>query len=138
MATRVVEGPGFSFSVPEGWTTRRTAAGLVASRGGSQVSATVFTLLKPYDPARFGAAARELDGVAARLAARSGGSVTESVTTVVDGRKIRAYRFVSKGIRTRIGFFLDGRREVQLLCTASSATDTDGACALLYASFSTA
>ncbi len=124
--------------MPAGWATRRTATALVASRGDSQVSATVFTRLKTYAPTRFAEAAKELDGVAAKLAAQSGGSVTESVSTVVDGRKIRAYRFESKGVHMRIGFVLEGRREYQLLCTSPGATDTDGACALLYASFSIA
>jgi hypothetical protein len=124
--------------VPAAWTTRRTGSALVASRGESHVSATVFVLLKRYDPTRFGAAAKELDGVAQRLAVQAGGSLTERTTTVVDGRRIRAYRYESKGEHLRIGFVLEGKREYQLLCAAPRATDTDGACSLLFSSFTLA
>jgi hypothetical protein len=135
VSTRIVHGPGLTFAVPAGWAVHRTAAAVVAKRGKSSVSATVFTLLKPYDPARFPAAAKELDGVAAKLAGEAGGAITEQVTTRVDGRRIRAYRFASKGAHMRIGFVLVGKREVQLLCDAPGSTDTDGACALLFATF---
>lgn len=93
---------------------------------------TTFRLLKPYDPKRFSAAARELDSVAARLAVQAGGKLTESVTTVVAGRRIRAYRFASKGVPTRVGFVLVGRREYQLVCSG----DTGGPCDMLFSSFS--
>jgi len=100
------------------------------------VSATAFPLLRPYRPALFDQAAKELDGVAARLAAQAGGKLTEQKTTTVDGRKIRSYRFEAGSDATRIGFVLDGRREVQLLCRAPTADgDPDGSCALLFDSF---
>lgn len=130
-----MRGPGFTFSVPAGWTTSRSLTRVVARDGEREVSATVFPLLKPYDPARFRDAARELDRVAAKLAARSGGSLTESVTTVVDGRKIRAYRYEAHGRHTRVGFLLEGKREYQLVCSAPAADGRDDACRLLYASF---
>jgi hypothetical protein len=130
-----VHGAGFSFSVPQAWRST-TATGIVAARrGNAVVSVRTFRLVKPYDPARFGAAAKELDGIAGRLASAAGASLTEKQTTTVDGVKIRAYRFGS----TRIGFFLSGRREYQLLCRlAPDGTDRDGACSLLFASFSAA
>ena len=59
----------------------------------------------------------------------------------VDGRRIRAYRFSAKrsgdgAYADRVGFVLDGKREVQLLCEAPAAAgDPEGACALLFASF---
>lgn len=110
---------------------KRTAHALAASRGDSQVSVTRFTLLKPYEPKLFDRTARELDGVASKLAARSGGKLDESVTTVVDGRKIRAYRYADKGTPMRIGFVLIGRREYQLVCSG----DTGDPCTLLFTSF---
>jgi len=121
--------------VPPTWGIRRSATALVAKHGDSQVSATVFTLLKPYDPAHFQAAARELDRIAAKLAAKAGGSVTDRASTVVDGRKTRAYRYVSKGMHMRIGFLLEGKREYQLLCVAPGTIDIDGACTLLFTTF---
>ncbi len=92
---------------------------------------TTFRLLKSYDPARFAAAANELDGVAARLAVQAGGKLTESTTSVVAGRKIRSYRFESKGVPTRIGFVLFGKSEYQLVCSGN----TGSPCDLLFSSF---
>ena len=137
VSTRVVQGPGFSFSVPAAWKTRRTRAAVVAERDRSRVSSTVFPLLKPYDPSRFGAAAKELDRIAGTLASRAGGTLTEKQTTTVDGRRIRAYRYEGGGKHTRIGFVLVGKREFQLLCDAPGSADIDGACALLFATFKT-
>lgn len=92
-----------------------------------------FTLVKRYDPSRFAAAAQELDGIAAKLAAASGTTLSAKETIRVGGRKIRDYRFGA----TRIGFFLSGRTEYQLLCQlAADGSDPDGACALLFSSFS--
>ena len=108
------------------------------------MSATAFTLLKPYSPKLFALAAKELDKVAANLAAQAHGTLTESATVTVDGRRIRAYRLTvrptsGKAYDERIGFVLQGKHEYQLLCRApAGAGDPDGACALLYASFTTA
>lgn len=134
-------GPGFGFSVPVGWTVERTVRAVGARRASALVSATAFTLLKPYSAALFARAAKELDAVAVKLAAQSHGKLTERATTTVDGRRIRAYRFTGRpptgaGYEERIGFVLQGKREYQLLCQAASgAGDPDGACALLFASF---
>jgi hypothetical protein len=130
-----VRGAGFSFAVPQAWQSSAATGIVAARRGNASVSVRTFTLVKPYDPARFGAAAKELDGIAGKLAAAAGTSLAEKQTTTVDGVKIRAYRFGS----TRIGFFLSGRREYQLLCRlAPDGTDRDGACSLLFASFNAA
>ncbi len=94
---------------------------------------TTYTLQKPYRPALFAAAAKELDGIAAKLAAEAGGKLTEKQTVQVDGKEIRAYRFGT----TRIGFVLVGRREYQLLCELPpDGRDADGACDLLFKTFS--
>jgi hypothetical protein len=135
VSTRVLQGPGFSFSAPSHWVASRTARATAARRGTAVVSATAFTLLKPYRPALFGAAAKELDGVAEQLASQAGKPLAERQTTTVDGRRIRAYRFGT----TRIGFVLDGKREFQLLCRMPpDGTDADGACKLLFSTFSVA
>jgi len=136
-----VRGPGFQFSVPAGWTVHRSSRTVDARREAAVVSATAFTLLKPYSPAGFARAAKELDGVAAKLAAQSRGTVTASATTTVAGTRIRAYRFTGRPATgapydERIGFVLRGKREVELLCQASAGSgDPDGACGLLFASF---
>jgi len=95
--------------------------------GGSRVSVTTYTLQKPYSPALFAAAAKELDGVAAKLAAAAGMALREKQTVDVAGEKIRAYRFGTM----RIGFVLVGTREYQLLCDNPGGA----ACALLFKSF---
>ena len=135
-ATVQLHGPGLRFSAPSGWEVRRAATSVSAAKGEARVSVTVFKLLKPYAPALFGRAAKELDGVAAKLAAQDGSTVQKRETTTVDGRKIRAYRFANDTLQTRIGFVLVGRREYQLLCEApAGARDPDGACTLLFSSF---
>jgi hypothetical protein len=143
-ANMTVKGPGFRFEAPAGWTAASTLRAAEARRdaaGSALVSATDFTLLKPYSPSLFAAAAKELDRVAAKLAAQSHSTLAQTTTVVVDGRRIRAYRLTvhpSSGAAfdERIGFVLRGKREVQLLCRAPvGAGDPDGACGLLYSSF---
>jgi hypothetical protein len=137
--TQGVRGAGFVVQVPQSWRVTRPANGVVARRGDFLVSVTTFPLQKTYEPGRFAAVARELDGVAAKLAAQAGGKVTERVTTTVDGRKIRAYRYTGGPTETHIGFVLDGKREYQLLCQMPvGGSDPDDACALLVDSFSVA
>jgi hypothetical protein len=138
--TQGVRGEGFTVEVPAGW--RVSGAGqakMTARKAGRLVSVTSFPLLKPYDPGKFRAAAKELDGIAAKLAAQAGGELTEKTTTTVDGRRIRAYRYVDGASRIHIGFVLVGKREYQLLCRLPAGDgDPDGACALLFDSFSAA
>jgi hypothetical protein len=133
-STRVVAGTGFSFQASDGWQVRRTGRSVVASSGANVVSVTRYQLLKPYDPSRFAAASRELDRLAAKLAAQSGGTISERRTTTVDGRRIRAYRFDAKGVPTRVGFVLDAKTEYQLMCSG----DTGEPCDLLFSSFRSA
>ena len=134
----VEHGPGFSFSVPRDWNVRRTGTSVAARKGSSLASVSVFTLQKPYNAALFDQAAKELDGVAAKLAAQAGAKLAERMTTTVDGRKIRAYRFANDSMQTKIGFVLVDKREYQLLCEMSAGTsDPDGACATLFATFRT-
>jgi hypothetical protein len=136
---KVVRGSGFRFSIPPGWAIRRGPGSLTAERGKALVSATTFTLLKPYDPALFGKVTAELDRNAAKLAAQAHGKLTEKLTTTVAGRKVRAYRYTAAGFDTRLGFVLQGKREVQLLCRApAGSADPDGACGLLFRSFTLA
>ncbi len=143
-AQKAVHGAGFRFEAPAGWSTRRTGTAVVVRRdpaGGTLVSATAFTLLKAYSPKLFDRAAKELDRVAANLASQAHGTLTESATVTVDGKRIRAYRLrvhpkSGAAYDERIGFVLQGTREYQLLCRApAGSSDPDGACALLYSSF---
>ncbi|HZR94810.1 MAG TPA: hypothetical protein VFA56_03900 [Gaiellaceae bacterium] len=94
------------------------------------MSVAVFTLLKPYDPAKFPAVTRELDRVASRLAARSGRPLAKKETVTVAGRRVRAYTYGT----TRIAFVLDRKTEYQLLCERAAAA----ACDLLFRTFALA
>jgi hypothetical protein len=136
-ATREVRGDGFTVHVPGAWAVSGAGGGKVTARNGDRlVSVTSFRLLKPYDPGKFAAAAKELDGIAAKLAAQAGGNLTEKTTTTVDGRRVRAYRYADGASRIHVGFVLVGRREYQLVCRLpSDGADPDGACALLFDSF---
>jgi len=121
-----VRGTGFTFEVPAGWKVSTPKDAVVARHGTAMVSVTRFPLLKPYDPAKFAAVAKELDRVAAQLAKQAGGSLDAKETATVAGRKVRAYRYGAN----RIGFVLDGRREYQLFCRQAA-----DACDLLFSSF---
>ena len=127
----MVSGPGFTVSVPTGWAVRKNGKSLVATRGDGLVSVTRYTLLKPYEPSKFQAAAKELDGIAAQLAAKNGGKVTKRETVEVAGRKTRAYTFEADGRWMRIAFVLDDKTEYQLVCSGDART----ACDLLFSSF---
>jgi len=107
----------------------RPPTGVAARHGAGLVSVSVFPLVKPYDPARFVAAAKELDGVAARLAQQAGTPLTRRETVTVGNRKVRAYRYGDR----RIAFVLVGKREYQLFCERAQA-----ACDLLFSSFTLA
>jgi hypothetical protein len=142
----LVKGAGFRFEAPVGWTIKTTPTLGEARQdtaGTALTSATVFTLQKPYNPTLFPAAAKELDRVAAKLAAQSKATLTESRTVTVDGQRVRAYRLTvhpasGASFDERIGFVLRGRREYQLLCRAPAGSgDPDSACSLLYATFTT-
>jgi hypothetical protein len=127
--TAGVRGTGFTVQVPQGWTVTRPPTGIVARHGAGLVSVSIFPLVKAYDPARFAAAAKELDGVAAQLAKQAGTTLTRSETVTVADRKVRAYRYGDR----RIGFVLVGKREYQLFCRRAPS-----ACDLLFSSFTLA
>jgi hypothetical protein len=129
----VVHGTGFTFSVPKAWRSTVSAQVVRAAGGRSEVSVQTFPLLRRYRPAEFSAVTKELDRDAKQLAAQAGKPLVASETTTVAGMKIRAYRYGT----TRIGFVLVDKLEYQLLCRlGSGGTDPDGACAMLFSSFS--
>src|SRR5262249_3768323 len=90
--TQTVTGEGFRFEAPADWRVVRNGQSVAAADGDvNRVEVLRFTLEKPYRPALFAAATRELDGVASRLAGQLGGTVSDQVTTKVAGRKARSY-----------------------------------------------
>lgn len=119
------------FNAPEGWTVTDSAA---ASGPVRLVEVRVFRLVREYDPARRLAAARELDGAAARLAAQLRGTVASRRWLVVGGLDARSYTIAYAGKSSQITFVLDGRREYELLCRRPAGAD-DGPCVELLRSF---
>jgi hypothetical protein len=116
-------GPGFSFSVPAGWQVTRTSRSVAASPtkdGVESVSATVFQLARPFDPAKWEITVRELDRLAKQLADRLGGSLEQAKTVRVGGIRARQYgiAYEAKGreLGQRLVFLLRKRSEYQLLC----------------------
>lgn len=134
-----VKGSGFTFSAPTGWRVTATARGLnVAGPGSQLLSVGVYRLVKPYAPARFAAAARELDGVAGRLAAGRQGKVDSKRTLTVAGRKVRSYRIGYElggdSLTQQVTFVLRNTTEWLLVCRRGTA-DPDEPCARLLTSF---
>jgi hypothetical protein len=130
-----VGGNGFTFAAPAGWEVKRSARTVAAEDGDvDRVQVTTFRLVKPYRPALFAAASRELDRVAEQLADRLKGRLTTRRTITVAGRKARQYVIDHDGTSQEITFVLRGRNEYQLLCRRED--DGDGAaCRLLVDRF---
>jgi len=81
---------------------------------------------------------KELDGVAAGVAAQQHGRLSSSETTEVAGRQARRYdvAYESRGKRLveRLGFVLRGKTEYLVLCRFERAGDTTP-CDELFRSF---
>jgi len=132
-----VKGTGFTFHAPDGWTVKTTATSAVAGQDkNTLVSVTVLPLVKPYRPALFLRAARELDRVAADLAKQLGGQVVSSNTVIAAKARARQYEIEHDGLVDRITFVLRGKREYQLTCRWPKTAGRPDACDQLVASFS--
>lgn len=134
-----MRGNGFVFSAPAGWKLAQTPQGATltpASGSESLISVTTFRLLRPFRPAVWPRAVRELDGVVDRLARQLGGSV-ESRETVGNGAREYRLAYERKGskLSQRIRFVLRGRREYELLCRWKADVDEPAACGQLLQSF---
>lgn len=133
--TQIVRGGGYRFAAPGGWKVKRSASGASASRGDVDlVGVSTFRLQKPFRPELFAAASKELDRVAARLAAQLGGRVGASETVRAAGRDARSYRLEVGDRLEQVTFVLRGRREYQLLCRRS-AKGSDDVCRTMVRSF---
>ncbi|HEY3541521.1 MAG TPA: hypothetical protein VGK79_03180 [Gaiellaceae bacterium] len=124
--TAGVRGSGFTIEVLQGSIVTHPRGAVAVRSGADLVSVTTFPLVKAYDVGKFDAAAKELDGLAARLAKQAGTTVAKRETVTVAGRRIRAYEYGGR----RIGFVLVGKREYQLFCRRAG-----DACDLLFSSF---
>ena len=134
-STQRVSGTGFAFAAPAGWKVTHAPGSAAAVSGDvDRVEVRTFQLVRPYRVSRFGAAARELDSVIARIAAQLRGHVMQRRTIRVAGRRVRSYLIAYDGKLQQITFVLDGRQEHQLLCRRP-ADGPDGPCRLLLTSF---
>jgi hypothetical protein len=139
-----VGGPGFTFSAPENREIARTPRSvtvLPAEESSQELeSVTVFPLVKPYRPALWPQAARELDSVAGRLADSLGGGLDQEPRTVrrggLRGRLYEiAYEREGVELRQRLTLLLSRRTEYQLLCRWEASTDSPEACEILETTF---
>ena len=91
---KTVSGPGFTFQAEQGREIARTprSVSVLPADSGSQEleSVTIFRLVKPFRPALWPQAAKELDGVAERLAESLGGELEQQPKTVRIARPSRA------------------------------------------------
>lgn len=131
-STQTVQGAGYRFEAPAGWTVTRLTDGAAAASGAvDRVEVRTFKLQRPYDVRRFHAATRELDSVISRLATQLDGKVTSRRTVRVGGRKSRSYTIAYDGKTQQITFVLQGRQEHQLLCRRGAGGDAEPCRALL-------
>ncbi len=137
-ASQVVRGDGYRFDAPREWNVERTGRSAAAAEGEvDRVEVTTFPLLKAYRPAMFGAASKELDRAAAKLARRLHGKLAWMTTVRAAGRDARSYRIDYNGKAQEITFVLHGRREFQLICRRAAGGDRS-ACRALLSSFALA
>ncbi len=133
-----LQGDGYRFVAPGGWTVTRTGTSVAATHGSEAISVTTFRLTRPYRATLWKQAVTELDGVAAKLAAELHGTVATSRTVKVGAATARQYElaFTKDGERLveQITFVLRGRREYELLCRFKAGKD-EPACARLLVSF---
>jgi hypothetical protein len=129
--TQVVRGDGFTFEAPADWKVKGTAA---TDGNVDRLEVLTFKLVKRYRPQLFTLAAKELDNIAAQLAAQLHGKVTSRETTTAAGGNARSYRIEYDGKTTQVTFVLDGRREYQLLCRRKSDA-SDRVCKRLVRTF---
>lgn len=131
-APRRVSAAGYAFQASPGWRLERAGRKVAAVDGEREVSVTTFRLSRRYRPELWRRVVRELDSVAARLAAELDGRIRGRATLEVGGVRARVYRLEDTRDDTRrIGFVLAGRREYQLLCRG----DAEQECDVLFATF---
>jgi plasmid stabilization system protein ParE len=136
--TQILNGPGFDFSAPAGWTAKSEPGAAGASSGDRAVSVTVFALKRRFTPALWPKVVPELDRVAASLADQLRGRVDGGTMVTIAARRARRYDIAfsrgGKDFIERITFVLEGKREFQLLCRYPAGVD-EPACAALGSSF---
>ncbi len=137
--TQTVQGEGFAFQAPPSWTVTRSGSAVWAGSGPfERVEVLRYGLERPYRPALFAAAARELDRDIARLASEQRGRVRGRATVRLAGGAARTYRIAyGRGKTEEIAFVLSGATEYELVCRAQGP-EPDSACSQLQSTFALA
>jgi hypothetical protein len=133
---QTVQATGYRFEAPAGWKVSREQGSAAAASGKvDRIEVRTFRLARPYQPARFRAATRELDSVISQIATQLEGQVTRRRTLDVAGRKARSYVITYGDPERRktqeITFVLVGRQEHQLSCRREVGADEEPCEALL-------
>jgi hypothetical protein len=135
---QTVQGSGYFFAAPGGWTVTRKGAEVQAARGTQLVSVTRFPLVRAFRPALWGRVLPELDHAADTLAQQQQGTVADRATVTVAGQRARRYEVAyasdGKQLVERFAFVLRGKTEYLLLCRYERGGDTR-ACDGLLATF---
>ena len=133
-----MQGTGYTFSAPADWTISRGGREVRAESGVELVSVARFTLVRAYRPELWETVVPELDRAAAELARQQSGTISDSRTVTIAGRRARRYEFAyeheGRELVERIGFVLRGQTEYLLLCRYERGGDVD-ACERLLRSF---
>ena len=129
-----MNGRGFRFDAPAGWTVQRSGRLVSAAKGGDLVQVAAFSLLKPYKSALFDRVERELRMRMQEIAAQTGGSVSGSSTVTAGGIRSHSYEVTAGDRVDEYTFVLQGKREYQLLCRHAKTSGGD-ACDRLVKSF---
>jgi hypothetical protein len=133
-----VEGNGFRFSAPAGWTVVRRGPEVQAADGLQLVSVTRYPLRRRFRPDLWAKVVGELDRAATELAQQQNGTVRNMETVTIAGRQARRYDIEytrdGKQLVERIAFVLRDRTEHLLLCRYERGGST-GACDRLLATF---
>ena len=131
---RLVEGKGYSFEAPVGWTLVRTPRTLGMQEGDvNLVQVTRLPLARPYTPTLFKRVVPELDGVARELGKGQNATVTGKTVRVL-GQPTRQYDLGFSGRVEQLTFVLRGKTNFQLLCRRDQNGD-DAPCRRLVSSF---
>jgi hypothetical protein len=128
-----VSRQGIHFRAPADWKVTVANGRTTAKDGASFVQVATFPLVHTYTVGLFTKVQSELALRMAEVAKQGGGTVGAHSVVIVDGAKSHSYE-VSIGDRIdRYTFFLRGKREFLLVCSADA-----GVCDELAASFSPA
>src|SRR5439155_9962498 len=107
-------------------------------QGTQLISVTRFPLLRAFRSTLWGKVVPELDRAATTIARQQRGTVSDTRTVTLAGRKARrydvAYAGEGKQLVERIAFVLRGKSEYLLLCRYERGGDTE-ACDRLLTSF---